>query len=426
VLIAEDDAEFLQLLEEYFERHGLAVVTARDGKRALRLGEVVQPDVVVTDMVMPELDGFGLISEYRARNGGAPPIIAMSSFQAYAEQALELGAVSALRKPFDLGDLVSSVRCVLEHKTPAPLRHGVEDSDREAARILSILDLNLDERAPEPELNAFIESVAEYFGVPVALLSVVTEDRQFWSAACGLPDDLERSRGTHRRDSFCAHAVVARAALIVQDASKNPVFKDNNLVTQRGLRFYAGVPLIARHGEALGTLCLLDFVPRTFTHFDLELLSVFARQVMAALEWRERVTLPHTPDSVFRYLQNIDKELEVFGKEAFETLVIAEGARAAEAQRQASCVVLAVPEKRLKQAVSELRERHVRSFVGRLGQSRLGWLTPNWSAEDARNAALEIGGPHAFAEAAELGQYPGAAHRTIQELETSLGDAGLA
>jgi GAF domain-containing protein len=62
--------------------------------------------------------------------------------------------------------------------------------------------------------------------------------------------------------------VAARAALVVQDTLDNPFFRDNILVRAKGLRFYAGVPLISRHGEALGTLCVLDQHARTFTHKD--------------------------------------------------------------------------------------------------------------------------------------------------------------
>jgi GAF domain-containing protein len=197
-------------------------------------------------------------------------------------------------------------------------------------------------------------------------------------------------------------------------------------VKTRGLRFYAGVPLIARHGEALGTLCLLDFKPRRFTYFDLELLSVFGKCVLSAMERREKRTATEVPESAFRYLQYIDEELDVFGKAAFNDLATAEGARASEVGDKVSCVAVAVPARRLKATAETLRSRQARSFIGRLGHARLGWLVPGWTAEQSRTAALQAAGPHAFAEAVELDRYPGAARLALATLETALGDAGLA
>jgi hypothetical protein len=213
---------------------------------------------------------------------------------------------------------------------------------------------------------------------------------------------------------------------VVQDTRDNPFFRDNPLVQGRGVRFYAGVPLFGRHGEAVGTLCVLDYGPRTFGHLDLELLSAFGRCVLGAFEWRERRASPAIPEAAFRYLQLLDEELEIFGKRGFTDLAAVEGARASALHEQLTCVALAVPMRRLEEAIASLRARQRFTIIGRLGHARLGWLVRDMSVEEAREAALEAGGPHAFAEAVRLDLRPDAIPAALAELEASLGDAGLA
>src|SRR5690606_16207790 len=129
----------------------------------------------------------------------------------------------------------------------------------EEARLRALLDLRLEEPDPQLGLQPFLDELATLFEVPVAGLSAVTRDRQRLVAQCsraGPPDP-----GVPREQSFCTHAVAARAALVVQNARDNPFFRGNPSVTRRGFSFYAGVPLVAAQGQAIGTLCLLDFAP---------------------------------------------------------------------------------------------------------------------------------------------------------------------
>jgi CheY-like chemotaxis protein len=429
VLFIDDEPDLLELAQILLEaQDDFVVVTARDGRRALRLLDAFEPDVIVTDMMMPVLDGFGFLREYKAR-GMAAPVIATSAFEPYLEHARALGAEAVLPKPFETASLIPLIREVAARKRtagPHPRPTTGEEAAEEHRRLHAILDMGLDQPAPEPGLHRFIDEVAAFFDVPVALISVVTTDRQFWTAGCGIPEDLAVSRGTPREESFCTHAVAARAALVVQDTLDHPFFHHNVLVETRGLRFYAGVPLIARHGEALGTLCLLDFQARHFTHTDLEILSVFGRRVLAVIEWRERTASPEIPQGAFRYLEYLDRDLDIFGAAGFRDVACIEAARSVEAGIPIACVVLAVPLRRLREVAESLRERYPRSLVGRLGHARLGWLCPALTAGQAREAALALAGPHGFAEAVDLGQYAGAVRTALKNVEQTLGDAGLA
>ncbi|HVI00362.1 MAG TPA: response regulator, partial [Enhygromyxa sp.] len=309
MLLVDDEESYLEIARMLLQAEDdLAVVTARDGRCALHLLDVLEPDVILTDMMMPVLDGFAFLREYKQRPNAAP-VIAASALVAYLAHARELGADAVLPKPFDAVTLIRTVREVLARREPE-VSTGVIAIDDETRRLQAILDLQLDRPAPEPGLQKFVEQVAAHFEVPIALFSVVTADSQFWTAGCGIPENLSEARGTSRVDSFCTHSVAARAALVVQDTLENPFFRHNILVEQRGLRFYAGVPLFGRHGEALGTLCVLDGKPHTFTHCDLELLTVFGRRVISVIEWREHVASPGIPVGTFRHLNYIDRELD--------------------------------------------------------------------------------------------------------------------
>lgn len=434
VLLIDDEPDLRELAQTALEDAEMVVIPASDGARALRILERMRPDVIVTDMMMPVLDGFGFLEGYAKRDGRKAPVVATSAFEPYLARAEEAGAAAVLAKPYSAKALVETIRRVAsehERKAVTATRHeprpAVQNGENEANRLLALRDLHLDEPAPEQRLHDFVVEVAQHFEAPIALISVVDETLQYWVAGCGVaPNEAGRNYAGPREKSFCTHAVAARAALVVQDSLRNPFFRDNPVLKERGFRFYAGVPLISRHGEAVGTLCLLDKQPRKFTHADLELLSLFANRVLSALERREKRAAPEIPDSAFRFLQYYDDELGVFGKAAFQDLAIVEAARAAEDRHRLVYVALAAPHRHLGAIAEGLASERPRTIVGRLDHARLGWLVPGVTVAEAKQIALDVAGTHAFAEATQLDRYAGAIPTVLEKLETSLGDAGLA
>ncbi len=427
ILVVDDEQDLAALAGEILELEGFAVLLARDGRHALRVLEAASPDVIVTDLMMPQLDGFGLLEEYLRRPAPRAPVLAVSAFEEFLAKARELGAADSMSKPYGADDLVARVRRLCDEAgapSPAPPAARVPPDERD--RLQAVLAMHLDEPSPGEALQRFTERVAGIFGVPVCLVSIVTADRQYWHAFCGLRGALGEARGTPREESFCTHAVAARAALVVQDAPAHPFFAHNRLVVEEGLRFYAGVPLFGRLGEALGTLCILDFQPRTFGYFDLELLGVLAKRVLAELEWRERRAHPLSPAAAFRHLQHLDEELDVLGRDAFEQALEVEALRATERRAALSLLIVALPPAALAAAVERLKRAFPRAHLGRLGLNRVGLLAPALPIEEALPAAREAAGPGAALVGLGVPHRLSGPESLLRDLERRLGDAGFA
>ncbi|MGF1484096.1 MAG: GAF domain-containing protein [Opitutales bacterium] len=148
---------------------------------------------------------------------------------------------------------------------------------REALEAYAILDTD-----PQQEFDDIVRIAATSLKVPVALVSFLCPTRQWFKAKIG----MEVSE-TPIEQSFCAHAVAQNATLVVEDATEDPRFARNSLVTDEPhLRFYAGAPLVSPEGARIGSLCVIDYTPRTISSEQIETLESLARQVIAQLELR--------------------------------------------------------------------------------------------------------------------------------------------
>jgi GAF domain-containing protein len=152
----------------------------------------------------------------------------------------------------------------------------------EARRLKVLWQYDVLDTVPEEVFDDLTELAARICEAPIALISLVDEDRQWFKSKVGLTVNE-----TSRDISFCAHAVKQQELFIIPDATKDLRFANNPLVTSDPkIRFYAGAPLITPDGYALGTLCVIDKVPRELRPEQQQALRVLARHVMTQLELR--------------------------------------------------------------------------------------------------------------------------------------------
>lgn len=181
----------------------------------------------------------------------------------------------------------------------------------EPARLERLASYDVLDTPAEPQFDAITRLVAITLDTPIALISFVDRDRQWFKSRYGL--DVEQ---TGRDLSFCRHSVADRQTLVVSDAMADPRFMNNPLVLEAPhIRFYAGVPLETPDGHALGTLCAIDRQPRELTDAQREALELFADQVMALLEFRrvERTLIDQAKRLEDQQRQLIDRELQLAG-----------------------------------------------------------------------------------------------------------------
>ena len=156
----------------------------------------------------------------------------------------------------------------------------------EVTRQIALDSLNILDTPPVEQLDRVTRLAAGYFKVTTALISLVDENRQWFLSRFGL-DATE----TPRNISFCGHAILQNDTFIVPDAKNDKRFSDNPLVTGKPhIRFYAGQPVYSKQGLPLGTLCLIDGTPRTFSAEEIKALKDFACVVEQYLQSLEVIT----------------------------------------------------------------------------------------------------------------------------------------
>ena len=154
--------------------------------------------------------------------------------------------------------------------------------NNEPERIEELKEFNILDTEEEKAFDEIVELASYICGTPISLISFVDEKRQWFKAQKGLG-----VRETEREYSFCAHAILNDEIFEVEDASNDPRFENNPLVTSSpNIRFYAGIPLKTKNGNNLGSLCVIDPNPKKINEEQKRALQLLANRVMNELELR--------------------------------------------------------------------------------------------------------------------------------------------
>jgi len=155
-------------------------------------------------------------------------------------------------------------------------------SAAEDERLAELYRYGILDTLPEEAFDRACRVAALHFGVPLAYVGLMDRDRQYFKACYGADE-----REMDRRLTFCAYVIASGEPLVVEDLTLDVRFRALPLVTDSlKLRFYAGAPLVTPTGSVIGTLCVMDTVPRTFSGADTRMLSDLAAGVVSELELR--------------------------------------------------------------------------------------------------------------------------------------------
>lgn len=179
----------------------------------------------------------------------------------------------------------------------------------EATRISALRRYNILDTAPETEFENIISLVQSTFKVPMAAISFIDTDRQWFKASRG----LEASE-TPRDVAFCDYTIRNDAVMVVPDAKADERFADNPFVTDAGVKCYMGTPLKTSDGQNIGSLCVIGTDPRDFSADEASILASFGDLVVSQLELRQSANLDHLTHTMSRgaFLDQIDGVIKAY------------------------------------------------------------------------------------------------------------------
>lgn len=157
------------------------------------------------------------------------------------------------------------------------------------ARLQEIADLDL--FAPEVStiLSDLAREASTRLDLPLGMVNIVLDEAQYVAAHYGVGGWIAEAQGTPVEWAFCRFAVRDRADFVVEDAHVHERVKDNPLVTEDGLRCYAGIPLITSRGHALGSFCVAGTEARSFDESEMTVLRTLAAEAIRRIEDRRTV-----------------------------------------------------------------------------------------------------------------------------------------
>lgn len=261
VIIGVSDPKLATLLEEAARGEGLQVDQITDIDRLEQMATSNPPALIILEDNPPTMDGLAV--GRRLRSAGESclkdvPIVLVGDRERNSGGPTD-GSTHWLIAPFSSQYARARIQAWLLRSASRWVRAALPPDEEQRLAVLhglSILDTQ-----PEERFDRITRLAAEIAEVPIALVSLVDENRQWFKSSVGLD-----AKETSREVSFCAHSVSNRSPLIVQDTLSDERFADNPLVIGGPrIRFYAGFPLFHPSGHCMGTLCMIDTRPRHFS-----------------------------------------------------------------------------------------------------------------------------------------------------------------
>ena len=273
ILLGAMDARTAGVIKGAAAAENVQLIAATSTESALEIIATERPSLVVVDEQAAGDDALEICRQVKASAAQDTPmahIVVVTDRHDPASALAEFDPVWITR-PFSQEYARTRIRAWILRSTCRWVRARIPQG--EEARLAALNGLDILDSEPEERFDRIVRIAAEVFDVPIALVSLVDRERQWFKSCFGL--DVKQ---TSRDKAFCAHAILEDKVMIVPDALLDPRFADNPLVTtEPHVRFYAGCPLKLPDGNFMGTLCLIDTRPRTFDERKVKLLQDLAK-----------------------------------------------------------------------------------------------------------------------------------------------------
>jgi phosphoribosyl 1,2-cyclic phosphodiesterase/DNA-binding response OmpR family regulator len=269
VLLGIADPSMAAALSEAIHAEGIRATFFSGIDEARDLIAKDRPSLAILEHDIARIDGMNTCRAIRQMEGDQPPVVMVVAQEDPAAGAAA-GVTDWLITPFTSSYARTKIRAWVLRTACRWMRAAIPGDEEQ--RIASLRELRILDTEPEERFDRITRLAAALFDVPMALISLVDENRQWFKSRLGLD-----AKETPRDAAFCAHVVYSREPMIVADTFQDARFADNPLViNEPRIRFYAGYPLILDDGNCIGTLCLLDTRPRSLGGHGLERLHDLA------------------------------------------------------------------------------------------------------------------------------------------------------
>ena len=279
VLLAIADAGLAASLSDAIRAEGMRTEFFSSTDEAKTLIDKAQPSLAILEHDPPRMDGLAAcraIRQVKGADSAQLPVVVIAAREDAAAGAA-VGVTEWLIKPFESSYARTKIRAWVLRAACHWIRAALPDDEEQ--RLAALRRTGLLDTPPDDRFDRITRLAAALFNVPIALVSLVDEHRQWFKSCYGLA-----TRETPRDAAFCSHVVYNRKPMIVPDTFADPRFADSPLVTQDPrIRFYAGCPLILEDGSCVGSLCLVDTRPRTLDEPELARLHDLANLTIQEL-----------------------------------------------------------------------------------------------------------------------------------------------
>ena len=268
IILGVSDPAIAESISAAAEADDVRVIRANDGRSALRMFRSEQPSMLIIEQHPPDFDAAEVCRTVRssrsARARQVPVVVVASSEECVSCAAPDV--TDWLIKPFSSVYARAKLQAWLMRTACRWMRAPIPQDEKR--RLAALHALNILDTEPEDRFDRITRLAAALFDVPIALVSLVDEHRQWFKSCYG-----SEARETSRELSFCAHAILGHDVMVVPDTLLDARFADHPSVTgEPCIRFYAGCPLHLADDICVGTLCVVDTQPRCLEDAEISLL----------------------------------------------------------------------------------------------------------------------------------------------------------